>query len=131
MSNVKKVVNLLPLPAWLVRPVNAPRNQAPVLTEVRFETTRAPAPAPAPTPAVWPVLAALKLKRIVDIDDASIGVYWGDNQVLYGVPRNHPREYLNGKVIHSSAILRINGDEVETLNTVYKIKSWKKVTTAN
>jgi hypothetical protein len=64
-----------------------------------------------------------KLKQVVKIKDARIAGYFG-KKVLFGCPEDHPRQYLNGKDVHTSEILSMQGDRVETLNTVYMVQNW-------
>lgn len=64
-------------------------------------------------------------KPEVDITDASIIKWHGsDKEVLVGIPINHPNQYLNGQEIRSSAIVKIEGNTVETRNTLYNVLSW-------
>ena len=73
-----------------------------------------------------------KLKRVVDMENASMGKYWGsDHIVLHGIPTNHPGEWLNNKYIRTSEVLSVNGNRVETLNTIYNVKNWYAPETAN
>jgi hypothetical protein len=51
--------------------------------------------------------------------------YWGSGcKILWGIPENHPKYWLNGEHIHTSELVNVEGDEAETLNTVYEIQNW-------
>jgi hypothetical protein len=74
-------------------------------------------------------------KPVVQIKDASIGnsAWYPNRRTLCGIPIDHPRERLNGKLIESSEIVEYIPNEVymegpetvETKNTVYKVLNWK------
>lgn len=69
-------------------------------------------------------------KPLVLIQDAHIGKFgWAENDVLMGTPLNHPNERLNGKLMHSSTILSVKDDVVETKNTKYLVSNWKSINT--
>ncbi len=72
-------------------------------------------------------MSETKVKPVVDIKEASLGPFWGSGpEVLYGLVVNHPRSELNEKpLFHSSRVVRVDGDTVETLNTVYNVISWR------
>jgi hypothetical protein len=66
------------------------------------------------------------VKPIVDIEDALLGPYWGTTSILlFGSPRNHPKVHLNGVDMHSSTVLAVRGDRVETKNTIYNVLNWR------
>ena len=66
-------------------------------------------------------------KPVVRIEEATIGPH-GFNpnvMVLGGLPVDHPKKSLNGALFFtSSSIVEVIDDEVETLNTVYKVLNW-------
>lgn len=69
--------------------------------------------------------AAVVNKPIVDIYDAAIHEWFGSGKdILCGTPINHPNQSLNGKDMHSSAIVRVDGNTVETRNTIYNVLDW-------
>lgn len=47
-----------------------------------------------------------------------------DTFILIGYPVNHPRGRLNDKLVQTSTIIDIDGDKVETRNTIYDVMSW-------
>lgn len=70
-----------------------------------------------------------KEKPVVQIKEAKVGPHWWgrSTQILYGLPVDHPREYLNNNErFHSSPVIKVDGDTVETENTIYKVLSWYK-----
>lgn len=74
------------------------------------------------------IMSDVKNKPLVLIRDAHIGKFdWGDYDVLYGTAINHPKDRLNGKLIHTSKIIKHSGDLVETQNTLYQVANWKPI----
>jgi hypothetical protein len=73
--------------------------------------------------------AIRKEKPVVQIYNAKI-VYsmWYDGvQVLTGLPVDHPRDDLNfNEDFSSSKVIRIEGNTVETENSIYKVLGWRK-----
>lgn len=69
----------------------------------------------------------VKDKPLVLIKDAYIdkSFHKGEGDILAGIPFNHPNEWLNGKLIYSSPIIKVEGDIVETKNTKYVVSNWK------
>lgn len=62
----------------------------------------------------------MNLKPLVEIKDAHIV---GDR--LYGVPVNHPSPYVsNTTVVVTSPIIKNDGENVETQNTMYEVLNW-------
>jgi hypothetical protein len=66
-------------------------------------------------------------KANVDIKDAWIDTSMGsDHNFLWGVPVNHPAASINGKLVHTSFIVKVEGSIVETKHNVYNILSWNE-----
>lgn len=64
-------------------------------------------------------------KLTVDLKDAWIDVSMGKGcEFLWGIPVNHPSELMNGKITHTSYIVSLNGNVVETKRSVYNILNW-------
>lgn len=65
------------------------------------------------------------VKPVVEMVDATVGrhPYYRD-EVIFGVPSNHPNTRLNGRYITSSPIVKQDGDIIETRNTIYKVLNW-------
>jgi hypothetical protein len=55
--------------------------------------------------------------------DTSMG---SDHNFLWGVPVNHPAASINGKLVHTSFIVKVEGSIVETKHNVYNILSWNE-----
>ena len=66
-------------------------------------------------------------KERVQMKDARLGIHmWYNDQVMFGVPLDHPNSRLNGKIITTSPVIKHSEIEVETLNTIYVIQNWEK-----
>lgn len=64
-------------------------------------------------------------KPIIDINKAWIDDSMGSGcNFLWGIPTNHENETMNGKTIHTSYIVAIQGNLVETKRAVYNVLSW-------
>lgn len=65
-------------------------------------------------------------KQIIDIKEAWIDKSYTKPhyEFLWGRPENHPIESLNGIKIHTSPIKRVDGNLVETMNSIYNVLSW-------
>lgn len=65
-------------------------------------------------------------KITVDIENAWIDTSFTKPhyKMLRGRPVNHPNDSINGILIHTSPIVRTEGNLVETRNTVYNVLSW-------
>lgn len=68
-------------------------------------------------------------KPRVKISNAKITTTWVNLDVLEGVVGDYPENHgagsrLSGKKIITSAIVKIDGDIVETRNTIYEVESW-------
>ncbi len=64
-------------------------------------------------------------KPIVNIINAVVSKYKEtDIDVLKGTPVDHPRKELNVSTFRSSKILSITVNQVETINTIYKVVNW-------
>lgn len=64
-------------------------------------------------------------KPMVDLKSAWVDISMGPNcEFLWGIPTNHEIEALNGKTIHTSYIVAIVGNVVETKRAVYNVLSW-------
>lgn len=61
----------------------------------------------------------VELKPIVSIQDAII-----IGSRMYGYPVNHPNMPVNGKQVVTSPILKVDGDRVETENSIYNVLNW-------
>lgn len=68
------------------------------------------------------------MKPIIDINEAYIiGPH------LYGVPVNYPEEHMYykgavppGEYVRTSAIVKHEGNTVETMRTIYNVLTWSK-----
>jgi hypothetical protein len=67
--------------------------------------------------AVKPVVA---IRQAVIVNVASEP----GKRIMFGYPVNHPKERLNNKMIRTSNIISIDGDTVETKNTIYNVMDW-------
>ncbi len=66
-------------------------------------------------------------KPVVDLKDAWIDSSMGkDCRFLWGRPTNHDIGALNGTLVHTSFIVAIEGNVVETKRSVYNILNWEK-----
>lgn len=64
-------------------------------------------------------------KPRIDLKDAWVDVSMGSGfEFLWGIPVNHPTETLNGTLVHTSYIVAVRGNEVETKRSVYKVLNW-------
>jgi hypothetical protein len=65
------------------------------------------------------------VKAKVDIKDAWIDTSMGaKNHFLWGKPVNHPTESINGSLVHTSFIVKVEGNVVETKHNVYNVLNW-------
>lgn len=65
------------------------------------------------------------VKPKVQIKDAWVDVSLGKGyNFLWGIPIDHPNESLNGNIVHTSYIVSIKDDIVETKRSIYKVLSW-------
>jgi hypothetical protein len=66
-------------------------------------------------------------KANVDIKDAWVDDSMGNGfNFLWGVPVNHPTASINGKLVHTSFIVKVEGSIVETKHNVYNILNWNE-----
>ncbi|MEG0886724.1 MAG: hypothetical protein RSH52_36465, partial [Janthinobacterium sp.] len=64
-------------------------------------------------------------KPQLTLKEAWIDTSMGDNRnFLWGIAVNHPDETFNDKKTHTSYIVAVRGNVVETKRAVYNILSW-------
>jgi hypothetical protein len=70
-------------------------------------------------------------KPEVQIRDCYLETAYSGNQILTGIPEDYPDEHQgypgclrNGQRIYTSQVVKAEGDTVETLRTIYKVKNW-------
>jgi hypothetical protein len=70
-------------------------------------------------------------KPTVQIADCYLENHPSGCQILSGIPLDYPDEHQyysgalrNGHRVWTSAVVSVEGDTVETLRTIYKVKNW-------
>lgn len=64
-------------------------------------------------------------KPIIDLKDAWVDTSLGEGfEFLWGRPTNHETPSFNGTLVHTSYIVEMRGDVVETKRSVYNILNW-------
>lgn len=67
------------------------------------------------------------VKTNVDIKDAWIDTTMGPGcNFLWGRPVNHPNESINGVHVHTSFIVKVEGNVVETKHNIYNVLNWNE-----
>lgn len=66
-------------------------------------------------------------KPSIDLEGAWVDDSMGDGyNFLWGIPTNHESKVLNGTLVHTSYVVAVRGNVVETKRSVYNILSWDK-----